>query len=281
MISLLVPKYHIYLEYAEPDLSGFRFNVSKEELNRTFVEPFSASRPFWFMGRLLNPVKVVAVVLFWSYDTADRLKLPNQECLVSAKDKKYRIESVVKGKVRGAYLCTEEFLAPTKKPDVTNPSVVASSGNNLRRIFVISGTDNSMKQALTGALTKLFLAPVIMHEEPGQGRKILERWADYADVKFAVILMSPDDCVYPKEDKTTKSKLKPRQDIIFLLGYLLGKLGRDNVLVVFRETANFEIPNDFEGIKFVAFDDRGSWKLALVRELTRSGYTVEGERILK
>lgn len=153
--------------------------------------------------------------------------------------------------------------------------------NTRRRIFVVSSSDESMKQVITGALTKLSLTPLVLHEEPSQGRKILEHAADYTDVEFALVLLSPDDCVYSKNDKTTKSKLKPRQDVIFLLGYLLGKLGKENVIIFFREFTNFEVPNDFEGAKFVPFDDRGSWKLALIRELTSSGYIVDGERILK
>ncbi len=110
-----VPKYHIYVEYAEPDKSGIRFNVPQEELVRTFSSPFNAGQPFWFMGKLLNPQKVIKAVIFWSYETADKLTLPNQENLVAAKDKKYLIESILKGKVKGAYLCTEKFLSSTEK----------------------------------------------------------------------------------------------------------------------------------------------------------------------
>ncbi len=120
-----------------------------------------------------------------------------------------------------------------------------------------------------------------MCEEPSQGRKIVENFSrDYSDVGFAVVLLSPDDFAYAKNEDATKRKLRPRQDVIFELGFLLGN-SADNVLVFFRECANFEIPNDFEGIKVVAFDDRDSWKLALIRELTNSGYSVDGERILK
>ncbi len=151
-----LPKYHIYVEYAEPEKSGFRFNLSQEELNRTFATPFTEGKPFWFMGRLLNPLKVTKAVLFWSYETADKLKLPNQESLVAAKDKKYLIESILKGKVKGAYLCTEKFL-PQPKNKSLNQSITSTSGNLRRRIFVVSGTDDEMKQALTGALTKLSL----------------------------------------------------------------------------------------------------------------------------
>ena len=138
-----------------------------------------------------------------------------------------------------------------------------------------------MKQALTKVLTKLWLAPVVMQEEPSQGRKIVEHFVDYADVGFAVVLLSPDDYTYPKAEAATKRKLSPQQDVIFILGFLLGKLGKGKVLVFYKESTDFAVPIDFEGVKFTAFDDRDSWKLTLIRELTASGYTVEADRILK
>ena len=199
LISVQVPKYHICIEYAEPEKSGIRFNVSQEELVRTFATPFTAGQPFWFMGRLLNPIKVTKAVLFWSYETADKLTLPNHESLVAAKDKKYLIESILKSKVKGAYLCTEKFLCSPEKNIAPTHSSVSASGSMHRRIFVVSGEDDEMKQALTGALTKLGLVPVVLCEEPSQGRKIVEHFKDYADVGFAVVLLSPDDYVYARK----------------------------------------------------------------------------------
>jgi predicted nucleotide-binding protein len=279
---LQVPKYHIYVEYAEPEKSGVRFNVSQEGLNRTFATPFAAGQPFWFMGRLLNPIKVTKAVLFWSNVTADKLLLPNQENLVAAKDKKYLIESIVKGRVKGAYVCTEKFLPPTERNTSPNQSATSASGGLSRRIIVVSGTDDQMKQALTGALTKLSLMPLVICEQPSHGKKIVEYFSrDYADVAFAVVLLSPDDFGYAKNEAATKRKLRPRQEVVFELGFLLGKLGKGNVLVFFRECANFEILTDFEGIKVTAFDDRDSWKLALIRELSNCGLAVDCDRILK
>jgi predicted nucleotide-binding protein len=273
---LSLPKYHVYIEYAESDKSGIRFNVTQEELNRTFAEPFNAGQPFWFMGRLLNPIKVNKAVLFWSYETADKLKLPTGENLVVAKDKKALIECIQKSKVKGAYICTEKFLPPTN-----NNTSGQSVGTVNRRVIVISGADEEMKQAVTKALTKLWLVPIVLCEQPGHGRKIVEQFADYADVKFAVALMSPDDYAYSKTDEPTKRSFRSRQEVVFDLGFLLGKLGKDKVLVLFRETANFEAPIDYAGVKVTAFDDRDSWKLALIRELALSGYIVDGDRILK
>jgi predicted nucleotide-binding protein len=274
------PKYHVYVEYAEPDKSGIRFNVSQEELVRTFTSPFDEGKPFWFMGKLLNSHKVVKAAIFWSYQTADKLTLPNKENLVSAKDKKYVLDSIVKGKVKGAYLCTEKFLPPTQKPEIPAQSEESSSVVR-RRVLVVCGTDDEMKRAVTNALTKLQLVPVVMCEEPSQGRKIVEHFSDYVDVGFAVVLLSPDESLYDKDELPTKRKLRPLQDVVFELGFLLGKLGKGNVLVFQRECGNFESPTNFEGLKVTAFDDRDSWKLALVRELTNSRYTVDAGRILQ
>lgn len=278
------PKYHIYIEYSEADKSGVRFNLSKAELIGVFQEPFANGEPFWFIGRLLNPVKVVKVVIFWSYETADKLRLPNNESLVATKDKKYLIDNILKGKVKGVYVCTEEFVALTQKTPMqasqAQPAASTPSGTP-RRIIVVSGVDEIMKQTITLAMKKLGLAAVVMSEEPSQGKKIVERFAGYKDVGFAVVLLSPDIYVYPKGEEATKRERTPKQDVTLMFGFLLGKLGKDRVLAFYRECPNFAFPIEFEGIKFAALDDRGSWKLTLIRELTGCGYTVDAERLLR
>ena len=279
-----LPKYHIYIESAESEKSGIRFNVSREELDRTFATPFAAGQPFWFMGRLLNPIKVTkSCTLLVPCDRRQTSPLPNQENLVVAKDKKYLINCIVKGKVKGVYLCTEKFLPSTEKNTSPPPqSATSVSGNLGRRIIVVSGSDDETKKAITGALTKLSLLPLVLCEEPSQGKKIVETFStNYADIGFAVVLLSTDDFAYSKNEAASKRKLRPRQDVVFELGFLLGKLGWGNVLVFFRECANFEILTEFEGINVAAFDDRDSWKLALIRELSNCGLVVDGDRILK
>ena len=276
------PRYHIYIEYVEPNKSGYRFNITREELQRTFTEPYTQGKPFWLQGRLLTPAKVQKALIFWSYDSADKIVLPNKEYLLLTKDKKAAADAVENSQVKGAYVCTEKYLSQTCK-------VAASSGNVVpvstrRRVLVACGSDEQMKTILTEALGRLWLTPLLLCEEPGHGRKIVTRFGDYADVAFAVVMLSPDDYVYDKGEESTKRKLKASQDVVFELGFLLGKLGRERVLVLFRESGKggeFDVHIDFEGVKAVPFDDRDSWKLALIRELTNCGYMVEGGRILK
>lgn len=280
-----LPKYHLYIEYSEPEKSGFRFNVSRADLNGQFQEPFSNGEPFWFMGRLLNPIKVVRVVVFWSYESADKLRLPNRDSLIAAKDKKYAIDNILRGKVFGTYVCTEEFVTVTPKnatPTQQNQPAASAPSSLPKRVIVVSGTDDAMKQTLTAALKKLGLASVVMSEEPIQGKKIIDRYtADYADVGFALVLLSPDVYCYPKGEEATQRVRVARQDVTLMFGFLLGKLGKERVLAVYRESPSFAFPLEFEGIKFTALDDRGSWKHTLIRELTGCGYSVDAERLLR
>lgn len=113
MDSLPAPKYHIYLEYdGDGEKSGIRFNLSAEELDRTFLTPFKAGKPFWFLAKLLNPQKVQKAVIFWSYEDGGTLVLPNREMVAGNNDKKYVIQKICAGKVKGVTVCTEKFLPP-------------------------------------------------------------------------------------------------------------------------------------------------------------------------
>ncbi len=111
LTTVNAPKYHIYIEPANSSQKpGVRFNLSEEELVRLFVTPFGAGQPFWFCGRLLSPAKVAKAIIFCSSEPADRLVLPNREEVASYKDKKFVMDYILRGKVKGVQVCTEKFL---------------------------------------------------------------------------------------------------------------------------------------------------------------------------
>ena len=116
------PKYHVYLEYeGDSEKSGMRFNLSAEELDRTFLTPFKANKPFWFLGKLLTPTKVQKSIIFWSYEEGGTLVLPNREMVAGHKDKKYVMEKICAGKVKGVTVCTEKFLSPSHESRKQSP----------------------------------------------------------------------------------------------------------------------------------------------------------------
>lgn len=119
---------------------------------------------------------------------------------------------------------------------------------------------------------KLGLNTIILHEIPNIGRTIIEKFEDHSNVGFAVVLLTPDDLGTAK-DKREELNPRARQNVIFELGYFIGKLGRRRVCVLHKE--NVEIPSDYEGILYVEMDKGGGWKQKLVKEMIEVGIKID------
>lgn len=148
------------------------------------------------------------------------------------------------------------------------------------RIFIVHGHDEAMKQAVARTVEKMGFETIILHEKPSEGRTIIEKFTDYSDVSFAIVLLSPDDVAYPKDQSPKEAKLRARQNVIFELGFFIGKLGRNRVLVLYQEEKNFEMPSDYSGVLYTPYDDSGRWQFDLVKELKACGYDVDANKLL-
>ena len=147
---------------------------------------------------------------------------------------------------------------------------------NTKEVFVIHGRDNEAKETVARFLQRLDLTPVILHEQPSLGRTIIEKFEQHAQVGFAVALLTPDDVGALKNDE---KNLKPRarQNVVFELGYFLGRLGRERVCALTK--GNVELPSDYDGVVYISLDD-GGWKMDLIRELKNAGFDVDANRVL-
>ena len=79
--------------------------------------------------------------------------------------------------------------------------------DNSRRIFVVHGHDNEMKQIVARFLERLGFEPVILHERPSGGATVIEKFERHSDVSYAVVLLSPDDVGASKNEPVN---LQPR-----------------------------------------------------------------------
>jgi predicted nucleotide-binding protein len=74
----------------------------------------------------------------------------------------------------------------------------SSAGANIehepsRKVFIVHGHDSELKHATARLVTNLGLEPVIPHEQANKGRTIIEKFTEYAQVGFAIVLLSADD----------------------------------------------------------------------------------------
>jgi predicted nucleotide-binding protein len=150
-----------------------------------------------------------------------------------------------------------------------------------RKIFVVHGHASEVKEAVSRLLEKTGAHDVvILHEQPSEGRTLIEKFEDHAQASdTAVILLTADDVggAAPEAGAAAPS-LSPRarQNVVFELGFFVGRLGRSRVVVLYEE--GVELPSDFKGVVYISISD-DSWRYKLLQELRSAGLTYDLNKI--
>jgi len=118
-----------------------------------------------------------------------------------------------------------------------------------KEIFVVHGHDDEARLQLKSLLSALGLQPVILSEQTHRGRTIMEELEHWSTTcSFAFVLVTPDDI---GGDNETKSLRRGRQNVILELGWFMGRLGRENVIVIIK--GDIELPSDFSGVLYLRY----------------------------
>jgi len=166
----------------------------------------------------------------------------------------------------------------------------------------VHGKDRKSLNELKGILKGLKLTPIVLHEQPGGSRTIVEKLEKYSDVGYAFVILTPDDTTSSKFDEVLEKldseeefeiqvqkdsfrsmiKKRARQNVILEFGYFIGKLNRDRVCCLLK--GDVERPSDMHGIVYIPFKESvNEVKDKIVKELKEAGYetlkqTLEGKK---
>jgi predicted nucleotide-binding protein len=158
------------------------------------------------------------------------------------------------------------------------PAAPAAAVEPSRRIFIVHGHDQEMREAVARVVHQLGLEPVILHEQVNQGRTLIEKFEDHSETaQFAIVLLSPDDEGGLLNDRVSPPLPRARQNVILELGYFTGRLGRKRVCALMR--GEVELPSDVLGVVYQTFDESGAWRFKLALELRAAGYAVDLNRL--
>lgn len=129
--------------------------------------------------------------------------------------------------------------------------------------FIIHGHDNEVKLELKDYLqnTLKMDEPIVLADQSSGGLTIMEKFEKYsAECNLVFVLLTPDD------KYTTDSKSRSRQNVIFEMGYFLGKLGRKSGRVILLYKGELELPSDIEGVIYIRIDNGISAAGELIRK---------------
>jgi len=261
-----------------------KLDLSKEQLTERFLKPYENGTVITINGKPIESDDIERIKI-------NRTDVDSSKLLPQIRAKRMASKFSVP-QISDEWCVTDEGVDTTdnlisgppgyKKSDDANGSngiemVEMMSENN--KIFVVHGHDTEMKTSVARILEQLGLEPVILHEQPNRGRTIIEKFEDHSEeISFAIILLSPDDKGCEANNFPDSAKLRARQNVILELGYFIGKLGRNKVLVLFKDEIDFEHPSDIMGVLYTPFMD--GWEFKMVGELKSCGYDVDANRLL-
>ncbi len=168
----------------------------------------------------------------------------------------------------------QEYEDYELRPGPTSKMPTDGNVTATRKVFVVHGHDNEMKEAVARFLERIDFEPIILHEQASGGDTIIEKFERHANVSYAVILLSPDD-VGAVKIKSDELHPRARQNVVLELGYFVGRLGRSHVCPLVR--GPLEVPSDFHGVVYIPFEGE-SWKIHLVKELKHLEFEIDANK---
>lgn len=164
---------------------------------------------------------------------------------------------------------------PTVPPYAAGPAPAGSHRALGDRVFIVHGRDNGAKHEVARFLEQIGVEPVILHERPNGGRTLINKFQEEAaGIHYAVVLMTPDDV---GGLVGASQNARARQNVIFELGFFIGKLGAAKVCALM--SGDIEKPSDFDAVVYIQYGPNTGWKTELARELRHAGVTFDANRI--
>jgi predicted nucleotide-binding protein len=159
------------------------------------------------------------------------------------------------------------------RPGANSPPNSQVVARNKRKVFIVHGRDEGSKQEVARFIEKIGLEAIILHEQASAGMTIIEKIEHYSNnADFALVLYTACDLGRGVHETNMSPKSRARQNVVFEHGYLMAKLGRENVCALVK--GQIETPNDISGVVYVVQDEYGAWKQEVARELKACGYAI-------
>jgi predicted nucleotide-binding protein len=122
--------------------------------------------------------------------------------------------------------------------------------HNLRS-FLVHGHDRQALFELKDYLqnTLGMPEPIVLEQQAGAGRTVIEKFEECSqETDIAFVLLTPDDVGGSDTANLTE---RARQNVIFELGYFVGKFGRRTGRTILLHKGKLEIPSDLSGVIYI------------------------------
>ena len=136
-------------------------------------------------------------------------------------------------------------------------------------VFIVYGHHQDSRDVVEAMVREFGLKPIILDQIAGGGNTIIEQLeAQIGNAAFACVLLTPDDEGH-RICKPAEKKPRARQNVVFELGMVVGRLGRDRVAIF--HLGNLERPTDILDLIYISLEDTNQAKQLFMKHLKEVG----------
>ena len=175
--------------------------------------------------------------------------------------------------------CWDKGTVSCQGKNVEQVNAILSAANEMpiqnRKVFVVYGHDTNARTQLEAMLRRWDLEPLILDQLISSGQTVIEKLEEYTQqANFGIVLATPDDIGYPKDDES-KKQFRVRQNVVLEVGMLLSRIGHEKVAILLSQAEHMEKPSDIAGLIYIPFTDNvEETKLSLAKEMQSNGYSI-------
>lgn len=278
-----MPYFHVLIETKNPSEKYYELDKTDlSEIEEEIVIPYVKKEQFTFDGYVLDETKIKRILIKVSdCSSKEYAKLKQEELppnvimailprdIIESSDYTRNITNRV---LMACERQIQEDTSESEAPIVTQPKAPMDKS----KVFIVHGHDDAAKSEAARFVENLGFKAIILHEQASSGKTIIEKIEEYTNVGFGIVLYTPCD-LGASQEKKDELKPRARQNVVFEHGYLMGKIGRENVCALLK--GDIETPNDISGVVYIKMDEGDGWKLAVAKEMKKSGYDVDLNKI--
>jgi len=251
---------------------------TQESVISEVILPYLRKESFQFNGYFLEPENIVRIVVKTTEKSVRVLSKFENDNMKTGLIYYVSPESIVSNDKYTTDI-TKELFVEAKAYLATEDTNKATTSQTIEldrsKVFIVHGHDELAKLSVARFLEKLDLEPIILHEQASSGNTIIEKIEEHSNVGFGIVLYTPCDLGASKGNPNLNPRA--RQNVVFEHGYLIAKIGRENVCALVKDEV--ETPNDISGIVYITLDSNGGWHIDLAKELKNSGYEIDMNRL--
>ena len=147
-----------------------------------------------------------------------------------------------------------------------------------RKVFISHGRDEEAITTVAKFVENLGLKVAVLDEQGSNDLTVIENLEKYADdTGFAIALLTPDDVGALKDEAARQLNPRAHQNVLFELGYFIGKLNPNQVCLLYKE--GVELPLGIRDVAYVSMDSAGDWRLKIGQEMQNAGIPVDVNKL--